>query len=134
MQEDGTTEEELKNTRIRPEEIIHLVDEVSRRSEAGYEVSWIMQIAIMAEKFPGDLSKGVVIMQHLQCMIALVDDPRMKGWSFEPKEEPGCLLAREAVFRATALAPIHITNEQAHFDADEFFALALSETPSQGTI
>jgi hypothetical protein len=61
----------------------------------------------------------------------MTKDARMRGWSFEGSE-PGSLLTSEAVFRAAALCPLHAVKGELQFDADEFFGIALAETPSEG--
>lgn len=53
----------------------------------------------------------------------------MKGWSMDT-DDPTCALTHEAVFRATAKAPLHHRGQRLGFDPDEFFALVLNETPS----
>jgi hypothetical protein len=117
---------------IEPEEIVHLVNEVNRHAEEGREISFELQAFILFQKY-GKSDRPFVILERLQCLLAIMDDDRMRGWTIESKDNPRCLMTNEVVFNATARAPIHFVDDRVHFDRDEFFKIALAESPSQGT-
>lgn len=116
---------------IEPEEIFYLVREMAKAHEERGEASWYTQVAILADRYPKQSSRTFCIMERMQCLIGLKKDKRMRGWSMDT-DDPKCDLTHEAVFRATAKAPLYRKGKRLRFDPNEFFALALTETDSEG--
>lgn len=127
----ATLLESLQLCKIEPEDIIYLVREMGKRREEGNEVDFYTQIGILADKYSDGSDKPAVIMERMQCLIALMDEDRMRGWTIEcPNSE--AIFTSGAVFRATAIAPLHGDDKRLWFEPDEFSAIALAETPEEG--
>jgi hypothetical protein len=127
MTKHRTIVDEALEAQIEPQEILHLVTEMTKRHGEGQEVNWYTQVGILADRFPGKSPKLFAISQRMQCLIEVMKDPRMRGWTFEVAD-PNCLITNEAVFRATALAPLHLTKDRITFDPEEFFLIVLGES------
>ena len=125
------TIEAMSQVRVEPQEIIDLVSEMNKLHEDGVDVSLFSQIGILAEKYPHGSDKPFIIMERMQCLVALMEDDRMRGWTLDGIE-PGCKLTSSAVFQATANSPLHGDDHRVWFEPDEFFAAALSVTPADG--
>jgi hypothetical protein len=121
----------LIETRIQPEEIIAIVQEMSKLHHDGVETDWETSVIILARLHPGHPEKAHCISERMHCLVEMAKDARMHGWTFQGPEK-GCLITNEAVFRAAALCPLHADPKHLWFDADEFFSLVLGETPSEG--
>jgi hypothetical protein len=119
--------DEALEARIEPEEILHLVTEMTKQHDEGQEVNWCTQVGILADRYPRKSPKLFAITERMQCLIEVMKDPRMRGWTFEVAD-PNCLITNEAVFRATALAPLHLIKDRITFDPEEFFQLVLGES------
>jgi hypothetical protein len=118
---------------IETEEITYLVSEMARQHEesAPGEVDLVTAVVILAERYRDDQHRPFCIMERMRCLIELVTDERMRGWTVQGIEE-GCLLTNEAIFGATAKCPLKADANRIWFDPDEFFQMALSETPVEG--
>jgi hypothetical protein len=116
---------------IEPEEITYLVKKMANCHDANGNADWYTQVGILADRYPGNSSRVFCLMERMQCLIGMMKDSRMKGWSMNV-DDPNCLLTHDAVFRATALAPMYVNGQRLQFKADEFFDLVLSEAPSEG--
>jgi hypothetical protein len=120
---------------IEPEDIVHLVQEMTRLHDEGRgegrTPDMYSAIGILAERHRGDVGKPACIMQRMRCLEEVMKDSRMRGWSFNGPEE-GCKITSEAVFRATAICPLKATSKRLWFDADNFFEIVLRETDSEG--
>ena len=121
----------LLKTKIKPEEIIALVQEMTRQHEEGREADWESSVITLVRQHPGQPKKVHCISERMRCLFEMSRDARMRGWTIEGPE-PGCLLTSEAIFRAAALCPLRAKGDEVQFDADEFFGIALGETPSEG--
>jgi len=121
----------LIETKIQPEEIIYLVQEMAALHEDGREPDWDSSLMILVKRHPGQPGKAHCIWERMRCLSEMAKDARMRGWTMNGPEE-GCMLTSEAVFRATALCPLHAGDEEVRFDPDEFFSIVLSETPEEG--
>jgi hypothetical protein len=134
----STMQQIYDTTKITPDEIISLVKELNERREEGEKADYVAALWILFQRYDHDNEeqhdKAMVIMRRMECLVELAQrsDERMRGWTLEGKEE-GCLLTNEAVFRATALCPIHRANDHAYFDADEFFNMVLGESVPEGS-
>jgi hypothetical protein len=126
-----STHDDIFLMRVEPEEIIYLVEELAKLHEEGRESNWYSQVAILLDRYPKQASRAHCIMQRMHCLAALAKDDRMRGWSMAT-DDPKCALTHEARFRATAKARLYPQATNVRFDADEFFALVLDETPSEG--
>ena len=123
--------ERLITTKVKPEEIIALVQEMETRHDEGRELDWESSIIVLLQQHPGQPQKVLCISERIRCLFEMTKDARMRRWSFETPEH-GCLRTSEAVFRAAALCPLHAHKDGVRFDADEFFRIVLDETPSDG--
>ena len=122
---------ELIETKVQPEEIIYLVQEMAKLHDEGRDPDWESSVLILVKRYPGEPGKTHCISERMRCLLEMTKDVRMRGWTMEGPEE-GCLLTSEAVFRAAALCPLHGGSRRVWFDADEFFSIALGEMPSEG--
>ena len=123
----------IQAMQIKDEEIFYLVEEMGRlhqELEPG-EVDWYSAMAIMAEKSPDDHERIFCIMERMQCLMSLLKDERMRGWTMKGIEE-GSLFTNEAIFRAVARCPLQADKQRMWFNPEEFFKLALRETDSKG--
>lgn len=116
---------------IKPEEIVYLVKEMASRHDANGKADWYTQVGILADRYPNDSLRSFCLMERMQCLIGMMKDSRMKGWSMDV-DDPKCILTNDAVFRATALAPMYVNGQRLRFKADEFFDLVLNEASSEG--
>ena len=106
---------------------------MGRLHDEGCETSWFTQIGILSELFPDHSDEPYCIMERMQCLIKLMGEDRMRGWTMKTID-PTCTLTNRAVFTATATVPIRGDDNNRWFDADEFFAVALMDTPSSGIV
>ncbi len=121
---------EAQQARIEPEEIVYLVTEMAKRHDEGAD--WYTQIAILADRYPMPSERPFAISERMECLLKMLKDERMRGWSMEVPDNHGCILTNEAVFRAAALVPLHIVGERFKFDAEEFFSIVLGEADAEG--
>lgn len=121
----------IQNLSIEPEEILYLVQEMTRRRETSNEVDWYTSLAILFDRYPCDGDRTFCINQRMECLLPMMADARMRGWSMDAVE-PGCVLTNESVFRAVAKCPLHAGEDRLWFDPDEFFRLVLEESQPQG--
>jgi len=123
--------DDISHISIEPEEVFYLVQEMAKAHEVDGEASWYTQGGILADRYPKDHVRAFCITERMRCLIGMTKDKRMKGWSMDT-DDPKCDLTHEAVFRATAKAPMRAKGQRLQFDPDEFFALVLTETDSEG--
>jgi hypothetical protein len=131
MEKGQSIEESIQLVQIEPEEILFLITEMAKSHDEGQGTNWYTQVGILANRYPNQPERVVAIVERMKCLIDLFDDQRMRGWTLASRD-PSCIITNEAVFRAAALAPIHLLGEKFKFDADEFFSIALSETDAEG--
>jgi hypothetical protein len=118
--------------KIDPEDILFLVEEMGRLHDERCETSWFAPIGILYELFPDHSDEPYCIIERMQCLIKLMGEDRMRGWTMKTID-PTCTLTNRAVFTATSTVPIRGDDNNRWFDADEFFAVALMDTPSSGS-
>lgn len=133
------TWDDLYTTKVKAEEILYVVTNMSRLHEDEKNPNFYTAMFIVTDHYKGKknaVEKSFVIIERLQCLTRLIEkkDARMRGWTMEGVEE-GCLLTNEAVFTATALCPMKKKEDERwmNFDPDEFFDIVLRESESQGT-
>lgn len=131
MDKRHSLEESIQMVQVEPNEILFLVTEMARNHDEGNDTNWYTQVGILASLYPDKPERAIAIVERMQCLIGLFGDERMRGWTLASRD-PNCIITNGAVFRATALAPIHLIGEKFVFDADEFFSLALCETDAEG--
>jgi hypothetical protein len=124
--------EDILSLKIEPEEVLYLVKEMARHHDENGKADWYTQVAILADRYPHNPIHVLCIVERMQCLFGLTKDARMKGWAMDT-DDPKCNLTNEAVFRAVAIAPMYLRGERFCFDADEFFAITLNETPPEGS-
>jgi hypothetical protein len=125
---------EIIAEKIDPADIIHLVTEMAKLRDEGGQPSWFAQVGILADKFPAHSRKPVAIMERMRALVPMLKDKRARGWSFDGVE-PGCIMAHEAMLRATALTPLHCLNgTKFKFQREEFFKVALEQTDAHGPV
>jgi hypothetical protein len=123
--------DEIVKTKIKPAEISDFVAEMAKRHEESRDTDWYAQVAILVGRYSGRPKRPVAIMERMRCLVALMGDPRMRGWTMEAKD-PECTITHEAVFFATATSPLHQIGEELRFDADEFFDIVLTAAEAGG--
>jgi len=126
--------QDIGNMKIEPEEIIYLVQEMAQRHDKDQDVGFEASVFVLFEKYKGrdDIAdRAYCITTRMHCLTDLMGDERMHGWTLETRD-PKCKLTNGAVFHAVALCPLRLENERYHFDADEFFRIALEEVEPEG--
>ena len=106
---------------IEPEELAFLVQEMTRQEEEG-RTGLHTVMCILAQRYSGDHERAFCVHVRVRCLISLLDDPRMRGWSPQTAES-GCRMT-QAAFHAAAICPLRLANERYYFNADEFFRIA----------
>src|ERR1035437_2083370 len=91
---------EAQQALIEPKEIVYLVTEMAKRHDEGAD--WYTQIAILADPYPMPSERPFAISERMECLLEMLKDERMRGWSMEVPHTPDCILTHEAVFGATA--------------------------------
>jgi hypothetical protein len=74
--------------------------------------------------FPRDQRKATAAWIRLECLAAVVADPRMADWHLGGTDAGGALRLSDHVFHAAAVEPV-LSDEEGRaprFDADGFFA------------
>jgi hypothetical protein len=125
-------------TKVKPKEILSLVQEMSRLHEEGETPDYYSALAILCQRYKGRklrtrIDKTFVIMERMQCLLKVMKDERMRGWTMEAID-PDCMLTNTAIFTATALCPIKKVGDERCFDADEFFDIVLRECDTEGNL
>jgi len=64
---------------IAPEDIFQLVSEMATRHQEGIETGFYSQLGILAELFPGETLKPFAILERMQALLPMMDDPRARG-------------------------------------------------------
>jgi len=129
--------EELYATKVKPEEILYIVTNMTRLHEEGEKPDFQTALFILSDHYRGKrnaVDKVFVITERLQCLGNLIrkNDERMRGWTLEAVE-PDCMITNTAVFAATALCPLRRgEKDRPYFDPNEFFDIVLRESDSEG--
>jgi len=118
----------IQELKIEPEEILYLMQEMTKRHDMNEQADWYTSIAILAERYPSDPDRTFCISERMRCLLPLMKDARMRGWSFESWDDPECTMTNEAVFRAIAKCPLRGGSERMRFDSDEFFQIVLEDS------
>jgi hypothetical protein len=121
----------VQSIEVRPSEIFDLVGEMAALHDEGGNPDWYTAAAITAGNFHSNPDKVISIMERMGCLIALMKDPRMRGWTIARIEE-GCVFTHQSVFAATAKCTLQINEERIFFDPEEFFRIALIERDAEG--
>lgn len=124
--------EEATTLEVKPDEVIWLMQEMTAKRDEVDRPDFYTALAILMGRYPKQSAKVFAISERMRCLTFLCEDPRMRGWAIEDPDDPGCQFTSEAVFAATALAPLHSIEGQLQFNADEFFAIVLEQSPSEG--
>lgn len=122
----------IYDTRIDPEEIIFLVQEMENLHDEGMETSWYTSLAILADRYKEDHNRVVCISERMMCLTEVMEDDRMRAWARKPAGKE-YTLTNQAAFIATAKCPLRFKDEKLFFDPEEFFQLALIESPAEGS-
>jgi len=130
------TYEELYATKVKPEEILYIVNKMTRLREQGQKPDLDAAMFILTDHYKGKknaVDKVFVITERLQCLANLIklNDERMRGWTMEAVE-PDCMITNTAVFTATAFCQLNREKDRPYFDPDEFFDICLRECESEG--
>ena len=81
---------------------------------------------------PDDTVKASALVFRFQAFLRLgLDDERMKAWRL-PKDEEGSIPFLEAIYRAIAVAPLVVSDEDVSFDSDTFFETVLRVAEQEG--
>jgi hypothetical protein len=125
--------EKIYATKIKPEEILYVVKEMTRLRQEGGEPDWYSMIFILSKRYKRKSDKMFCISERIGCLREMLKDERMRGWSMQTVDKD-CLLTNGAVFRGVALCPLKRGEDRkrAYFDPDEFFNIVLQETQSEG--
>jgi hypothetical protein len=117
---------------IEPDEILYLVQEMTRRAREGDSVDWHTSIGVLADKYPGDPDRVFCISERIRCLVDMMSDPRMVAWT---KKAPDLeyTLTKAPVFKATAKCPLIRGDKRFKFDPDVFFRIILEEAEAEGT-
>lgn len=117
--------------KIKPSDIKFLVKEVEKLHGTDVSKGFETQAFILMKRYGKNKSAKIfAILERMHCLLALMEDERMRGWTLE-SQEPGCTLTHEAVFDATATCRLLDRDGHFAFDPDEFFELALKHTPAK---
>ncbi len=133
----ASTYEELYATKVKPEEILYVVNNMTRLHEDGQKPDFYTAMFILTDHYKrkkNAVDKVFVITERLQCLANLIkqNDERMRGWTMEAVE-PDCMITNTAVFTATAVCQLKGGGkDRPYFDADEFFDICLRESESAG--
>jgi hypothetical protein len=122
--------------RVKPEEILYVVREMSRLRDEGEEPDWYSMMFILKDRYEGEKEQVVklfCISERMRCLVDMTKDARMRGWSMKAIQKD-CLLTNEVVFRGVALCPMKRDEDgrRMHFDPDVFFDIVLQECESEG--
>ena len=116
------------------EDILYLVQELDRRHQEGEEdIGFETAAMIIIARYPGQVERVHAIMERMRLLPTMMDDPRMKGWTMDKREDS--VLTNETVFRAVAKCPVQSDRaaDRSYFESDEFFKIVLDENPAEGT-
>jgi RHS repeat-associated protein len=119
--------DEVQRMVIEPDEITSLVREMNLRNQKQEEVDWYTCMAILFDRYPGDVPRTFCINERMQAFLPLMEDKRIRGWT-SVGPELGCNITNEAIFRAVARCPLRADEEKIWFDPDESFRIALEES------
>lgn len=130
--------------KVRPDEIVDLVQEMSNRHEAGEEAGFFAACGFLMnryrskgkkKKFDHEMADRVYcITTRMECLASIMsgDDPRLRGYT-KDANDPACTLTYHSMFHAAALCTIRCDEKRTWFDPDEFFDIALREAEPEGT-
>lgn len=123
--------QDIYGLHIESEEIIHLVQEMAKLREEGQDTNWYTSIGILAERYKDDRDRAVCISERMMCLTNVMNDDRMRAWTRKPDGKE-YVLTNQAAFIAAAKCPLRYKDEKLFFDPEEFFQIALAESPAEG--
>ena len=124
--------EKAMGLKIKPSDIKFLVSEMAKLHDTDALKGFEAQVFILLKRHgKKKTDKIFAIVERMRCLLALMEDERMRGWTLEGLE-PGCILTHEAVFDATASCRLRDKDGHFAFDPDEFFELALKYREAEG--
>lgn len=118
---------------IEPDEILYLVQEMTKRAREGGAVDRYTSLAVLTKKYSGDPDRVFCISERVRCLVQMLEDPRMEAWT-RKGPDLDYTLTREPVFKATAKCPLIRGQNRFEFDRDVFFRIVLEEAEAEGTI
>jgi hypothetical protein len=123
--------------KIRPDEIIGLIEEMTARRDSSEPSDIYTSLAILAERYKGKRNatdRILCISTRMTCLSELMssNDPRLRGYT-KSTEDPSCTVTNAAMFHAAALCPVRVDDKRTWFDLDEFFDIALKEAGAEGS-
>jgi hypothetical protein len=121
----------MQNIELSPSEILDLVGEMAELHEEGEHPDWFAAAAITVRNFHSSSDKAFCIMERMGCLVAIMKDSRMRGWTIKKADEE-FVFTRYSVFAATAKCALQINEKRIFFNPEEFFSIALTETDSEG--
>ena len=107
---------------IEPEEIRFVVRELTKHRTSSHDGDWFTAMAILVQRYPGDLKRSCCISDRMECAVPLLNDRRMQGVAPDARNTSGS--SSQALFHAVAKCPLRTDGRRVWFDADEFFAIA----------
>ncbi len=126
-----STVESSRVVKIEPSDIKYLVLELEKLRGSGVSKGFETQVSILLKRHGVNKSSKIfAIIERMRCLVDLMEDDRMRGWTLQGTVE-GCTLTHEAVFAATATCRLIYRDEHFSFDPDEFFRVALRHTPGE---
>jgi hypothetical protein len=120
--------DDIATMTIEPEEIYYLVQKMAEHRQEHGEANFFTSIGILAERYRDDPDRTFCISQRMSCLIPLMNDPRMRGWSFEDSKDSKCTVTNAAVFIAVAKCSFLKRDESLSFDPDQFFKIVLENS------
>ena len=112
----------IQNLVIKPEEIRFVVRELAKDQNSSRDGDWFTAMAILVQRYPGDLKRSCCISDRMECAVPLMNDRRMQGIAEEARHTSSS--PSQAMFHAVAKCPLRTDGRRVWFDPDEFFAIA----------
>ena len=90
--------EKAMGLRVKPSEITFLVSEMAKLHDTNALEGFEAQVFVLLKRHGKKKThKLFAIVERMRCLLALMEDERMRGWTLEGLE-PGCTLTHEARF------------------------------------
>lgn len=124
---------DIQNLVVETRELTDLVQEINKDDHEDGQTDWYTAVAILANRYKGDPDRAFCVLKRIECLLALMKEPRMRGWSVETTE-PGCVVTHHAAFEAAARCPLRLSGDHFYFNPDEFFRIALEKRAPEGSV
>ena len=111
---------------INPQEIIDLVEEMTKKRNDGIETNWYTTVGLLADRYHDEYDRAFCIHERMQCLNNMMEDARMSAWTTRTNDL-SFLYVNAAAFIAAAKCPLRFRDEL-YFDPEEFFRMALEES------